>query len=369
MDAIAVDDAAQLVRALRAAGLAESTIQGVLVAAGRIFKFARRRMRFSGDNPIGLLESGERPRLADAPERRIYTAEELAQVLAASWEPWTTLFRLANVEAGRESELLRLWWENLSLSDLDAATIAFTHQVDRRGGSCPAQDGGVEGGAAAAADCSIDDARAPGALAARRPARVRVRNPDGPAARPAQRAPGALCRAGAGAPVGRNADLPRALRARTSAGTWSWTSGASTWYGVSIAASSTCPTFTPSDTVRRWTATTPSRRACCCATRTRTSRGRSTARTSVTASASCCEPGWRRAMGPSRRPNRRQAARAAMSCRSTGRAEARSMKAPWKRQTAAGTRRGQRPRPRSRSRSVMTAGRSRRQQPADDLGL
>lgn len=133
MDAIGVSDAAQLVRELRAAGLAESTIQGVLVAAGRAFKFARRHMGSNAESPIALLENGERPRLSDTPERRIYEPDELAQTLAAAWEPWTTLFRLANVEAGRESELLGLWWENLYLSDLDTAAISFTHQVDRGG--------------------------------------------------------------------------------------------------------------------------------------------------------------------------------------------------------------------------------------------
>ena len=138
MDAIDVDDAARLVRELRAAGKAESTIQGVLVAASRVFRFARRRCGWHGENPIRLLEVSERPRLSDTPERRIYEPDELAQVLAASWEPWTTIFRLADVAAGRESELLALWWsENLDLCDLDAAEITFTHQVDRGGRRVP----------------------------------------------------------------------------------------------------------------------------------------------------------------------------------------------------------------------------------------
>jgi integrase len=53
--------------------------------------------------------------------------------LAASTEPWTTLFRSASIVGGRESELLALWWDDLELSDLDAATIRFSHQVDRKG--------------------------------------------------------------------------------------------------------------------------------------------------------------------------------------------------------------------------------------------
>lgn len=133
MDGIDVTDAVRLVRELRAIGLAESTIAAVLKVAGRVFKFARRHCGWRGENPIGLLESAERPKLTAAPERRIYTHAELDQVLAATWEPWRTLFRLASIVGGRESELLGLWWEDLELRDLDRATIRFGHQVDRQG--------------------------------------------------------------------------------------------------------------------------------------------------------------------------------------------------------------------------------------------
>jgi integrase len=133
MDAIDVTDVARLVRELRAQGLSEWTIAGILKAAGRVFKFARRHCRWRGENPVGLLEGGERPKPSASPERRIYTRDELAQTLAASTEPWTTVFRLAGVVAGRQSELLGLWWENLDLRDLDAATVRFTYQVDRKG--------------------------------------------------------------------------------------------------------------------------------------------------------------------------------------------------------------------------------------------
>ena len=133
MDRIEVTDAVRLVRELRALGLAESTIAAVLKVAGRVFKFARRHCGWRGENPIGLLESAERPKLTAAPERRIYTQAELEQVFAATWEPWRTLFRLAGIVGGRESELLGLWWEGLHLRDLNRATIRFGHQVDRQG--------------------------------------------------------------------------------------------------------------------------------------------------------------------------------------------------------------------------------------------
>jgi integrase len=137
MDAINVTDAARLVRELRADGLSEWTIVGILKAAGRVFKFGRRHCHWRGENPLELLEAGERPKPGETPERRIYEGDELAQTLAASTEPWTTLFRLAGVVGARESEMLGLWWENLGLADVDAATIRFTHQVDRRGNRVP----------------------------------------------------------------------------------------------------------------------------------------------------------------------------------------------------------------------------------------
>src|SRR3954449_13044473 len=79
LDQLGVDDAANLVRALRAAGLAESTIGGILKAANRVFKFAARRMGWHGASPFSLLEKGERPRVSETVERRIYLGDELAQ--------------------------------------------------------------------------------------------------------------------------------------------------------------------------------------------------------------------------------------------------------------------------------------------------
>jgi len=133
LDAIDVTDAAGLVRDLRAAGLAEWTISGICRAANRVFKFARRHCAWRGDNPFAELETSERPKVSKTPERRIYEGDELVQVLAASIEPWRTLFRLASVVGPRESELLGLWWEDLDLSDLAAAKIRFWWQVDRQG--------------------------------------------------------------------------------------------------------------------------------------------------------------------------------------------------------------------------------------------
>src|SRR3954466_2929014 len=118
MDAIDVSDAARLIRELRAAGLAEGTISGICRGANRSFKFARRHCAWRGDNPFAELETSERPKVSATPQRRLYVGAELAQVLAAATEPWRTLFRLASVVGGRESELLGLWWEEVELDDL-----------------------------------------------------------------------------------------------------------------------------------------------------------------------------------------------------------------------------------------------------------
>jgi len=133
MDAIDVTDAARLVRELRADGLAEWTISGICRAASRVFKFARRHCDWQGENPFPALERGERAKISTTPVRRIYQGDELAQVIAVAGEPWRTLFTLAGVVGARKSELLGLWWEDLGLADLGAATIRFGFQVDRAG--------------------------------------------------------------------------------------------------------------------------------------------------------------------------------------------------------------------------------------------
>jgi integrase len=133
LDHIDVTEAVALIGDLRAAGYAEWTIHGIVGVASRTFKFARRYSGWHGDNPFLLLEKRERPKPSATPERRIYTDDELAQVLVATTEPWNTLFQMADIMGGRISELLGLYWEDLDLEDLDAADITFTCQVTRKG--------------------------------------------------------------------------------------------------------------------------------------------------------------------------------------------------------------------------------------------
>ncbi len=132
LDAITVDDAAKLVRELRAEGKSEWTIATVLQAGSRVFKFSRRRLRWHGENAILGLENGERPKVAQTQRRRIFQGNELVQTLAAAHEPFRTLFAVAATTGARLSECLGLVWSDLDLADEDA-TVSFAFQADRNG--------------------------------------------------------------------------------------------------------------------------------------------------------------------------------------------------------------------------------------------
>lgn len=133
LDRVTVDDWALLVRQLRAAGLAESTIEGVLRVARRVYKFAARRMGWYGVLTIALLEPSERPKVTARRKHRIYTPEQLAQTLAAAHEPYRTLFSFAAATGARVSECVGLVWADLDLLDPEAATVSIEFQVDRSG--------------------------------------------------------------------------------------------------------------------------------------------------------------------------------------------------------------------------------------------
>jgi integrase len=133
LDAITVDDAAKLVRDLRAEGKSEWTISGILKAASRVFKFARRRLHWHGDNPIAGLENSERPKAGTTERRRIFQGQELTRTIASAHEPYRTLFAFAATTGARMSECLGLVWGDLDLSDPQEATVNFIAQVDRAG--------------------------------------------------------------------------------------------------------------------------------------------------------------------------------------------------------------------------------------------
>jgi integrase len=133
LDTIMVADVAALVRDLRAHGKAEWTIHGVITAANRVFKYAKRHMDWHGDNPVAALETGERPTVSAAARRPIFRGNELAETMAAAHEPFKTLFGVGSVTGARMSECLGLVWADVVLDDLHAAEIRFLHQVDRQG--------------------------------------------------------------------------------------------------------------------------------------------------------------------------------------------------------------------------------------------
>jgi len=133
LEDIDVDDAARLIRELRAEGKSEHTIAGVIHAARRIFIYADRVLRWNGRNPITRLEKSERPKVSAAPDRRLFEGSELAETLAASREPFRTAFAVAGTTGSRLSETLGLVWADLDLTDLEEASIRFTYQVDRQG--------------------------------------------------------------------------------------------------------------------------------------------------------------------------------------------------------------------------------------------
>jgi len=105
--------------------LSKSTIVIVLGVVNRIYRFAARRLSWSGTNPVSLMLSSERPKPSQAKRRRIFEGAELEQTIAAAPEPYATLFTLAALTGARVSELLGLTWADVRLDDLDDAEIEF----------------------------------------------------------------------------------------------------------------------------------------------------------------------------------------------------------------------------------------------------
>jgi integrase len=142
LDSITADELAALVRALRQREKSEATIAAVLGAASRIYKFAARRLGFTGMNPTVLMLASERPKVSLARRRPIFTPEEIEQTLAAATEPYRTLFTVATLPGARVSEICGLTWADASLDELDDAELTFAWQVDRKGNRRPTKTDG-----------------------------------------------------------------------------------------------------------------------------------------------------------------------------------------------------------------------------------
>jgi integrase len=142
LESITADELAALVRDMREQGKSEATIASVLGAAGRIYKFAARRLGFNGVSPITLMLSSERPKVSLAKRLPIFTPEQIEQTLAAATEPYRTMFTVAALTGARISELCGLTWADVRLDDLDDAEITFGFQVDRQGNRSPTKTDG-----------------------------------------------------------------------------------------------------------------------------------------------------------------------------------------------------------------------------------
>lgn len=142
LESITADELAELVRDMRDEGKSEATIAAVLGALGRIYKFAARRLGFSGVNPTTLMLASERPKVSLAKRSPIFTPEQIEQTIAAATEPFRTVFIVAALTGARISELCGLTWEDISLDDLDDAEITFGFQVDRHGNRRPTKTDG-----------------------------------------------------------------------------------------------------------------------------------------------------------------------------------------------------------------------------------
>jgi integrase len=140
--AISADDLAQLVRELRAEGKSEATIGVVLGVVARIYKYAARRLGWSGTIPTTLMLQSERPKVSQAKRRPIFSGEQLEQTIGAAHEPFRTLFTVAALTGARISELCALTWTDVCIDDPDDAEIEFGWQVDRHGNRRPTKTDG-----------------------------------------------------------------------------------------------------------------------------------------------------------------------------------------------------------------------------------
>lgn len=142
LDGVTADDLAQMVRDLRGEGKSEATIAVAVAVIGRIYKFAARRLGWSGTVPTTLMLSSERPKVSLAKRRPIFLGEQLEQTIGAAHEPFRTLFAVAALTGARISELCGLTWADVRIDDLDEAEIEFGWQVDRHGNRRPTKTDG-----------------------------------------------------------------------------------------------------------------------------------------------------------------------------------------------------------------------------------
>lgn len=142
LDALNAYDLARLVREVRAEGMSEATIAVILGVVSAIYKFATRRLGWSGTIPTTLMLRSERPKISQTKRRPVFDGEQLEQTIAAAHEPFRTLFTVAALTGARISELCALTWADVRIDDPEDAEIEFGWQVDRHGNRRPTKTHG-----------------------------------------------------------------------------------------------------------------------------------------------------------------------------------------------------------------------------------
>jgi integrase len=104
-------------------------------------------MTWSGNNPVSLMLSSERPKSGQSKRRRSFEGAEhrassVEQTIVAADDPYRTHFTLAELTGARVSELLGLTWSDVHPEDIDDAKIEFASQVDRREQRLPTKTDG-----------------------------------------------------------------------------------------------------------------------------------------------------------------------------------------------------------------------------------
>lgn len=111
---------------LRAAGLADSTIQASMIPLQAILSYAVEQQWIPA-NPCGAVPSKSRPR-GRRREKRTLSPDEITRVLALASERWRPLVTLAIFSGCRISECLGLTWADV---DLQGGMLRVHRQLDK----------------------------------------------------------------------------------------------------------------------------------------------------------------------------------------------------------------------------------------------
>lgn len=126
VSAISVEDAAMLLTSMRAAGCSERTAANALACLRSVLRYARRH-GWIVDDPVAMLERGERPR-PEPRAQRVLGRGDVARLLACCPEQYRALVATAIYTGLRTSELLGLVWGDVDLAD---GTIQVRAQLSR----------------------------------------------------------------------------------------------------------------------------------------------------------------------------------------------------------------------------------------------